>query len=77
MASDSGVEPQTIGHNGALAYELRYQSRVNLAFKSRIEAVVRVYYTERTPSDTVKVVKARLSDKNNRGVPSAALAFTS
>ena len=30
------------------------------------EAVVRVYYTERTPSDTVKVVKARLSDKNNR-----------
>ena len=30
------------------------------------EAVVSVYYTERTPSDTVKLIEERLADDNNR-----------
>ena len=30
------------------------------------EAVVMVYYTERTPSESVKVIGERLADKNNR-----------
>ena len=30
------------------------------------EAVVSVYYTERTPPETVKLIRERLADKNNR-----------
>ena len=30
------------------------------------EAVVSVYYTERTPNDSVKLIQDRLTDKNNR-----------
>ena len=30
------------------------------------EAVVSVYYTERTPADSVKLIRDRLADKNNR-----------
>ncbi len=30
------------------------------------EAVVSVYYTERTPGDSVKLIRNRLADKNNR-----------
>ena len=30
------------------------------------EAVVSVYYTERTPRESVKLVRDRLADKNNR-----------
>ena len=29
-------------------------------------AVVKVYYTERTPADTVEMVRARLANSNNR-----------
>ena len=30
------------------------------------EAVVSVYYTERTPRESVKLIRDRLADKNNR-----------
>ena len=30
------------------------------------ETVVSVYYTERTPSESVKLLRDRLADKNNR-----------
>ena len=30
------------------------------------EAVISVYYTERTPAETVKLIRERLADKNNR-----------
>ena len=30
------------------------------------EAVVSVYYTERTPRESVKLISERLADKNNR-----------
>ena len=30
------------------------------------EAIVSVYYTERSPPETVKLIRARLGDKNNR-----------
>ena len=30
------------------------------------EAVVRVYYTERTPDESLRLIRDRLADKNNR-----------
>ncbi len=43
----------------------RHDQPVNLV-KIPNEAVVSVFYTERTPSDSVELIRSRLADKNNR-----------
>lgn len=43
----------------------RHQQPINLV-RIPNEAVVRVYYTERTPPGSVQAIRERLADPNNR-----------